>query len=57
MPEHVHLVVYPESDDSRIDGVLKAVKQPFSKRIKRLLLDAGNRLLDELTVRERPGKM
>ena len=57
MPEHVHLVVYPESEDSRIDEVLKAVKQPFSKRIKRLLLDAGSRLLDELMVRERPGKM
>ena len=57
MPEHVHLVVYPESDDSRIERLLKAVKQPFSNRIKRLLLDAGSPLLDELTVRERPGKM
>ena len=40
-----------------ISGFLKAVKQPFSNRIKRLLTNNSSRLLQRLTVRERPGKM
>jgi REP-associated tyrosine transposase len=31
MPEHVHLLVFPERPGSRVSGLLKAVKQPFSK--------------------------
>ena len=56
MPEHVHLLVYPTCEAAKVDGVLKAIKQPFSNRVKRLLLAAGSRLLDRLTVQERPGK-
>lgn len=55
MPEHVHLLVYPRGDTPRIDGLLKAIKRPFSYRVKRELQDAGSLLLKELTVRERPG--
>jgi putative transposase len=56
MPEHVHLLVLPGGPESRISGLLKAVKQPFSNRIKRLLVDNSSRLLQRLTVLERPGK-
>ena len=56
MPEHVHLLVLPTGPDSRISGFLKAVKQPFSNRIKRLLVDDSSQLLQRLTVLERPGK-
>jgi len=56
MPEHVHLIVLPNDPGSRISGLLKAVKQPFSYRIKQLLAESSSDLLQQLTVRERPGK-
>jgi putative transposase len=37
MPEHVHLLVYPGPNAAGIDDLLKAVKRPFSFRVKRLL--------------------
>ena len=60
MPEHVHLLVYPTSEQpdvpQRLAGLLSGIKRPFSVRIKQILVDRGSRLLDRLTVRERPGK-
>ena len=56
MPEHVHLLVYPSSVTSRVDGLLKAIKQPFSNRVRRQLEAASNSLVERLTVQERPGK-
>jgi putative transposase len=56
MPEHVHLLVYPLSDEPQIGHYLARVKQPFSKQIKNILVDAQSPLLEKLTVRERPGK-
>jgi len=55
MPEHVHLLVLPQDNASRIDQLLKAIKRPFSYRIKLLLAETENRLLKKLTVRQRPG--
>jgi len=55
MPEHVHLLVYPEGPEPRLDLLLKAIKRPFSTRIKRMLAEARSPLLERLTVRERPG--
>jgi putative transposase len=55
MPEHVHILVQPTSADPRIDLLLKAIKAPFSTRIKRILETAKSPLLAKLTVRERPG--
>jgi putative transposase len=55
MPEHVHLLVHPKSHEARIDLLLKAIKAPFSRRVKRQLEEADSPLLDELIVRERPG--
>lgn len=56
MPEHVHLLVYPISREARVHRLLRAIKQPFSYRIK-VHLEAGrSSLLARLMVRERPGK-
>jgi putative transposase len=55
MPEHVHLLIQPTRPDFRIDLFLKALKAPFSSRIKRLLVSQDSPLLGRLTVRERPG--
>jgi putative transposase len=55
MPEHVHLVVYPLPEAGTIDSLLKAIKRPFAYRIKQLLIESGSRLLERLTVRQRPG--
>jgi putative transposase len=55
MPEHVHLLVWPRQGEYHIDRLLRAIKRPYSFRIKRLLEEAGSPLLRRLTVRQRPG--
>jgi putative transposase len=55
MPEHVHLLTYPTGAEARLDLLLKAIKRPFSARVKQRLIDARSPLLGRLTVRERPG--
>jgi putative transposase len=54
MPEHVHLLVVPDSNASDIDELLKAIKRPYSFRIKRLLQEIGSPLLETLEVQQRP---
>jgi putative transposase len=56
MPEHVHLLVVPVKPKCRIDRLLYAIKKPTSERIKRRLQATDSSLLNQLTVRERPGK-
>jgi putative transposase len=56
MPEHLHLLVYP-TGESEVSDLLKAIKKPFSFRIKQLLMQHDSHLLNRLTIRERPGKM
>ena len=56
MPEHVHLLVWPEKEGFKIEDLLYAIKKPFSSQIKLKLTLVDSPLLDELTVRERPGK-
>jgi REP-associated tyrosine transposase len=56
MPEHVHLLVYPTSPESRISRLLYAIKRPFSIRVKQMLEGESSPLLPKLTIRERPGK-
>ena len=56
MPEHVHLLVYPRSVNPNISLFLARIKQPFSKRFKEHLQQRDSKLLEELTVQERPGK-
>jgi putative transposase len=55
MPEHVHLMTYPLPDADGINALLNAVKRPFSYRIKQLLVEARSPLLQQLTIRQRPG--
>jgi putative transposase len=55
MPEHVHLLIYPLPEAGKIEALLNAIKRPFSYRVKQLLLEANNPLLDQLTIRQRPG--
>ena len=54
MPEHVHLIIYPLAKADTIDALLKAIKRPFSDRIKQLLIERRSRLLERLTIRRRP---
>jgi len=56
MPEHIHLVVLPGSPAATVAELLYGIKRPFSFRVKQLLQLSQDRLLEELTVRERPGK-
>jgi putative transposase len=57
MPEHVHLVIWPLPQASGIDSVLKAIKRPFSYRVKQQLVAKQSLLLRRLTVQQRPGVM
>jgi putative transposase len=56
MPEHVHLLIRPKAAEPNLGRYLASVKLPFSKQIKADLVEQGSRLLDTLTVQERPGK-
>ena len=56
MPEHVHLLVYPVATDLKIEKLLFAVKRPFSYRVKVRLREAEDPLVEQLTIRQRPGK-
>lgn len=55
MPEHVHLLVAPRVREPDVPALLKAIKRPFSFRVKQLLVARRSRLLDRLTIPERPG--
>ncbi len=56
MPEHVHLLVLPNSDGFKVSRFLARLKQPTSSQTKQILVENGSPLVDQLTVRERPGK-
>ena len=56
MPDHVHLLVYPTEHGARIDQLLFAIKRPFSYRVKQELVETHDPLLEQLTIRQRPGK-
>ncbi|QDU79247.1 Transposase IS200 like protein [Polystyrenella longa] len=55
MPEHVHLLVHPDGIEASIPNLLKAIKRPFSYRIKQILIKNQSPLLEKLTVLQRPG--
>ena len=57
MPEHVHLLVFPERDASTVSALLKAIKRPYSYRIKQLLIENRSTLVERLTIQQRPGTM
>jgi len=57
MPEHVHLLMWPEGATYDIGRLLAAIKRPTSFRVKAHLVEQGSPLVEQLTVQERPGKM
>jgi putative transposase len=57
MPEHVHLLVNPQATEPDLPGLLVALKQPYSGKIRRLLESTKAPLLKRLTIRERPGQI
>ena len=56
MPEHVHLLVLPQTSEAKVSRLLARSKQPVSKQIREILEARHSSRLDELTVQERPGK-
>ena len=56
MPEHVHLLVLPKTTEARVSRLLARTKQPTSKKIREMLEANSSPLVQQLTVRERPGK-
>ena len=56
MPEHIHLLIFPQLPEPNIGRFLARIKQPFSKHVKGILIRSNSMLLSDLTVRERPGK-
>jgi len=55
MPDHVHLLVYPVTSESRVAKLLTDTKRSFSRRIKRHLTNTQSSTLQRLTVREQSG--
>jgi putative transposase len=55
MPEHVHLLWFPLPGAAEIEHLIKAIKRPYSYRIKQLLIEQNSPLLAQLTIRQRPG--
>jgi putative transposase len=55
MPNHVHLLVYPNDEASGIQHLIRAIKRPFALRIKQALQTTRGTLLEHLTIRQRPG--
>jgi putative transposase len=49
-------MVLPESPVPNLSAFIATVKRPCSARVKRDLVTADSSLLEQLTVRERPGK-
>jgi putative transposase len=56
MPEHVHLLVWQIQCKEDISRLLAAIKRPVSVAVRDDLRQSGSRLLDKLTIQERPGK-
>ena len=56
MPEHVHLLLWPQTNVPQIDLVLKRLKRPVSIKARDDLRASNATVLQRLIVRERPGK-
>jgi putative transposase len=56
MPEHVHLLLWPQTHEPRVDRFLMRVKRPVSVFVRDQLRTGKSPILERLTIRERPGK-
>src|SRR2546422_141590 len=50
MPEHVHLLIYPRSNDCKIAAVLADIKRPVAQRAIAYLVGRKSSFLKQLTV-------
>lgn len=50
MPEHVDLLIFPLPQADTIDALSKAIKRPFSYRVKQLLIRSRRQLWERLTI-------
>jgi putative transposase len=57
MPEHVHLLVWGIQRKKDIGTLLGKIKQPLTSHVHADLERSQSRLLKQLTVQERPGKV
>jgi putative transposase len=57
MPEHVHLLVWPQQAPYSMAAFQHAFKRPFSLRVKTHLQKLRSPLLDTLTIRGGPDKI
>jgi putative transposase len=57
MPEHAHLLLWPQDALYSIADFCHSFKRPFSLRVKNHLVKLDSPLLRRLTIRERPGRM
>jgi putative transposase len=51
MPDHVHLIVRPRREEYRISAILKAIKEPVSRRATSFLVGRSPEWLDRITRR------
>ena len=57
MPEHVHLLVYPRSEECRMSRVLTAIKWPVARKALQYLRQAGSPWVEKLTDRQPSGRV
>lgn len=57
MPEHVHVLVFPRSPECTVARILKAVKEPVSRRAVRWLRDRDTNSLARLRVEYSSGRV
>ena len=50
MPEHVHLLIHPSSEDYSISLILRSIKGPFSRKVLDHWRETGDRRLAQLIV-------
>src|SRR5947207_8840468 len=55
MPEHVHMLVWPQREIYSISEFLYSVKKPFSDQVEEILKSKRNPLAVKLMCQERPG--
>jgi putative transposase len=53
MPEHVHLLIYPNANGPKIKSILADIKRPIGQRAIAYLVERRSSFLDRLTIRNR----
>jgi putative transposase len=55
MPDHVHLLIYPNEPDYKVSAILKAIKQPVGTKAIKCLSGYAPHWLQRVGVRHRNG--